>query len=70
MCYQGNVRGRLPRTMFYPRDVSGRPAGVRTDRARRQKIQLAAEFLWPSTDPVNAGVRAAFRLPADRPYVG
>jgi hypothetical protein len=39
-------------------------------KQRRQKIQFAAEFLWPSTDPAHAALRREFRLPPERPYLG
>ena len=38
-------------------------------KQRRQTIQLAAEFLWPSTDPVNAPTPRAFGLPPNQPYL-
>lgn len=47
-----------------------RAALVESIKQRRQKLQLAAEFLWPSTDAANAGARQEFGLPVNRPYVG
>ena len=38
-------------------------------KQRRQTIQLAAEFLWPSTDPANAPTRREFGLPPSQPYL-
>ena len=38
-------------------------------KQRRQTIQLAAEFLWPSTDPANAPTRREFGLPPTQPYL-
>lgn len=35
--------------------------------ARRREIQFAADASWPHTDRTNAGIRAEFKLPADRP---
>ena len=36
--------------------------------AKRQKIQFAAESVWPWHDDANLGVRKEFELPATRPY--
>ncbi len=37
-------------------------------RARRKKVQRAADAAWPHTNPANAKARTVFRLPAKRPY--
>jgi hypothetical protein len=37
---------------------------------KRQKIQFAADAIWPWHDPSNVGVRKEFDLPASRPYAG
>ena len=34
--------------------------------AKRREIQFAADAEWSCTDPANAGIRAEFKLPADR----
>lgn len=36
--------------------------------ARRRKIQYAADIAWPFGNPQNVAVRAAFRLPKNRPF--
>jgi len=57
---------------------TGGQSGATTDRAllekavtdiaaRRRQIQFAADASWPHTDKANAGIRAEFKLPADRP---
>jgi hypothetical protein len=51
-------------------DRAKRQALIDSIKQRRQKIQLAAEFLWPSADPAYAAPRREFRLPPDRPYLG
>ena len=35
--------------------------------AKRRQIQLAADTAWPHTDPDNAAVRRAFKIPARQP---
>ena len=45
-----------------------RNALVASIRARRMKVQRAADSAWPYTNPANAKVRTIFRLPANRPY--
>ena len=47
-----------------------RDAKVEAVKQRRQQIQFAVEFLWPSGVPGNEAVRRLFRLPVDRPYLG
>ncbi len=37
---------------------------------KRQKIQFAADALWPWHDPANIGIRKEFDIPATRPYAG
>jgi len=41
---------------------------IHSIRARRKKVQRAADSAWPHTNPANAKVRTVFRLPANRPY--
>lgn len=45
-----------------------RNALIASIRARRMKVQRAADSAWPHTNPANAKVRTVFRLPANRPY--
>lgn len=58
-------------------DQTGAQSGATTARkqletavdgiiAMRREIQFAADAEWPHTDPVNAGIRAEFKLPPDR----
>ena len=47
---------------------SERDALVVSIRARRQKIQYAADILWPWRKPGSALVRTKFKLPASRRY--
>ena len=35
---------------------------------KRQKIQFAADAIWPWHDPAHVGLRKEFELPATRPY--
>jgi hypothetical protein len=35
--------------------------------AARRELQLAADTCWPHTDPANAPVRRAFKIPANKP---
>lgn len=37
---------------------------------KRQKIQFAADAIWPWHDSTNIGIRKEFDLPASRPYAG
>ena len=50
--------------------TSRRQAKARVDTLveKRQKIQFAADALWPWHDPAKIGVRKEFDLPATRPY--
>jgi hypothetical protein len=45
-----------------------RDALVKEIIAQRKKIQYAADSLWPPGKPESAQARAAFKLPANRPY--
>lgn len=56
---------------------TGGQSGATTDRAKleaavnaiavsRREIQYAADDQWPHTDPLNAGIRVEFQLPANR----
>ena len=42
---------------------------IESIKQRRQTVQLAAEFLWPSTDSANAPTRREFGLPPTQPYL-
>lgn len=41
---------------------------IKEIKATRIDIQLAADALWPYSDPKNAAVRRVFQLPDDRPF--
>lgn len=49
---------------------SQRDATLKQIKAARQTIQFAADGAWPYTDPTSAAARAAFLLPASKPFTG
>lgn len=53
----------------YNRAVDALKKAEKSVTAMAREIQIAADTLWPYTNPANASIRRTFDLPADRPYV-